>query len=139
MHSIMIKDEDSNWTSWGNLVRNWIDNPGTRPANVGALRTAMTGAGVVGLVAGGANRGVTFVDYTDGGNIVIPLPTPAMVRVDERLLKWIAMRAAGQCKYPLPTFYAVAFGGAAMVDLSENELLAMGTRRLGEYVINECM
>lgn len=145
MHNIIIKDQDNNWTSWGNLVRDWIDNPGNRPATVGTpttpgtLRHALVAAGVTGLVTGGANRGITFADYQDAGNIVIPLPTRAMVRVDERFLDWTSMQAAGRCNYPLPSFYAIAFGGAAMVDLNQTELRAMGVRRLGEYVINECM
>lgn len=145
MHNIIIKDIDANWTAWGKLVRDWIDNPGNRPGTVGTpttagtLRHAMATGGVTGIVTGGPARGVTFVDYSDGGNIVIPLPTKNMVRVDERFLDWVAMQAPGHCHYPLPSFYAVAFGGASMVDLSAAELQKMGARRLGEYVINECM
>lgn len=145
MHNIIIKDMDSNWTAWGKLVRDWIDNPGSRPSTVGTpttagtLRQAMANGGVTGIVTGAPARGVTFVDYSDSGNIVIPLPTKTMVRVDERFLDWVAMQPPGRCTYPLPSFYAVAFGGAAMVDLSATELQKMGARRLGEYVINECM
>lgn len=147
MHNIIIKDIDSNWTAWGKLVRDWIENPGNRPTTVGnvttpalgTLRRAMADGGVTGIVTGPAARGVTFVDYSDAGNIVIPLPTKAMVRVDERYLDWVAMQAPGRCNYPLPSFYAVAFGGAAMVDLNADQLQKMGARRLGEYVINECM
>src|SRR5258708_7544163 len=41
--------------------------------------------------------------------------------------------------YPLQSFYAVCFGGAAEVPLSLQEMLDMEARRVGEYVINECM
>jgi hypothetical protein len=141
MHNINIQDSNSNWTHWGNLVKGWIDGTITpRPTTVGQLRTAMTGAGVIGTVKGDPARGVTLVDYNPvTGPIIIPLPTKEMVEIDEDLLVWISMRPSAYRQYPLPTFYAVAFGNAAMVPLTQSELLEMGRRRLGEYVVNECM
>jgi hypothetical protein len=140
MHNINIEDDNDNWSRWGNLVASWInDKTITRPATVGDLRAAMKAAGVIGIVEGDDSRGVTFVDYKDTGPIVIPLPTAAMVKADVDLLDGIAMHPPGQRRYPLPTFYAVAFGGLSMVDLGQSELQVMARRRLGEYVINECM
>lgn len=141
MHNVSIDNDNANWGRWGDLVNGWINGTVTRrPTTVAQLRAAMTTAGVHGTVQGAANRGVTFVNYNAAtGPIIIPLPTAAMVAADEDLLNTIATQPIGQRRYPLPTFYAVAFGGAAMVDLSQSELRAMGRRRLGEYVINECM
>jgi hypothetical protein len=67
-----------------------------------------------------------------------PTPRRPERRNDESDLRAIAARPPGQWKYPLPNFYAIAFGGATEIDLSENEMLAFGRRRLGEYTIQEC-
>jgi hypothetical protein len=138
MHNINIEDDNDNWTRWGDLVKGWIDNAAIRPATVGALRSAMATAGVIGIVEGADSRGITYAGY-GGANITIPLPTQDMVQFDEVLLDGIAMHPPGQRHFPLPTFYVVAFGGQPMVDLGIAELRAMARRRLGEYVINECM
>jgi hypothetical protein len=68
---------------------------------------------------------------------VIPLPNPGMVQSDNQFLRQLAHN--GTAPYPLPAFYSVCFGGAAEVALSLQELLDMEARRIGEYVINECM
>ena len=83
------------------------------------------------------DRRVEFVDYDDD-KLYIPLPSTTMVLNDESDLRAIAGRSPGQRQYPLPNFYAIAFGGATEVDLSESEMLALGRRRLGEYTIQEC-
>jgi hypothetical protein len=138
MHNVTIDNDNANWSRWGDLVSDWITGTVPRPTTVGQLRAAMTTAGIHGAVQGAPNRAVNLVNYNPAtGPIIIPLPTAAMVAENEALLNTISMRPIGQRRYPLPTFYAVAFGGAAMVDLSQSELHAMGRRRLGECVINE--
>ncbi len=139
MHNITIDDDNGNWVRWGALVESWINSP-NRPTTVEALRVAMAQARVAGTVQGAPDRGVTFWDYgTPTDPIGIPLPAQAMIDHDKRLLDAIALRPPGQRHYPLPGFYAVVFGGAHKVDLGKAELEAMMLRRLGEYVINECM
>jgi hypothetical protein len=62
-----------------------------------------------------------------------PSPQP------DRLLSkdtWLA--SIGNSPYPLPSFYSAMFGGAALA-LSTAVLEEMRMRRVGEYVINECM
>jgi hypothetical protein len=49
---------------------------------------------------------------------------------------WLA--SIGNSPYPLPSFYSAMFGGAALA-LSTAVLEEMRMRRVGEYVINECM
>jgi hypothetical protein len=139
----MIEDDLDNWLRWGNLINDWINNNPAkpRPTTVAELKTAMAGDGVIGIVEGPDDRVVTLVDYLDGQDqpITILLPAATMVQRDEQELDEIAMRPPGQRRYPLPVFYAVAFGGEDMVDLNDSELRAMARRRLGEYPINECM
>lgn len=139
MHNITITDDNLNWRRWGALVLSWVDTPANQPTTVGGLRAAMAAANVAGTVVGDAARGVTCVNYTDDGNIVIPMPTPAMMTYDEDLLEAIAMGPVAQRLYPLPAFYSVIFGGSPRVSLTKAQLLTMGRQRLGEYVINECM
>ena len=139
MHNITILDNIANWDRWGGLVRDWVANPVNQPTTVAQLKAAMAAATVSGSVVGADSRGVTCVNYTDGGNIIIPLPTTAMMVADEPPLNSIAVLPVGQRLYPLPGFYPVAFGGNPRVDLTLAQLRTMGLQRLGEYVINECM
>jgi hypothetical protein len=131
-----IQDDAENWRRWGDLVRSWIFNKSTRPKTGADMQAQMNTNDVVGQVPDPA-RNVEFVDYDDD-KLYIPLPSETMVLNDEALLRAIAARPPGERQYPLPNFYAFAFGGATEVDLSENEMLALGRRRLGEYTIQEC-
>jgi hypothetical protein len=90
----------------------------------------MQNNGITGDVPGD-DRPVEFIDYPDGGNLYIPLPSKRMLAE-----KIAATVHAGP--YPLPMFYAVAFGGAAKANLTEDESLAFALRRIGEYTINQC-
>jgi hypothetical protein len=147
MHNVTVEHDNDNWARWGKLVVSWIEKPESRPTSVGALRKAMDDAGVDGAAVGsdgttdgGNDRGVTMLDYGGPDHpVIIPLPTAGMIEYDKKLLDEIDAKPLGQRHYPLPVFYSVAFGGAPMVDLSKDELYAMMLRRLGEYVINECM
>ncbi len=132
-----IHDDADNWRKWGELVRSWIFNPTTRPADTAAMQAQIDAAGIIGT-APTPNRSVHFVDYNDATPLYFPLPTTAMVLNDEANLNKIAAQASGQRQYPLPIFYSIAFGGAPKVDLAPGEMLAFGKRRLGEYTIQEC-
>lgn len=134
---VNIKDDPDNWIKWGALVRKWIFGTGPLPNDTAAMQAQMDAAGVVGTVPGPV-RGVTFVPYNDGTPLIFPLPTQAMVLKDEAELKQIAAKPAGQRLYPIPSFYATAFGGAAKCDLTEPQMLDFGGCRLGEYTIQEC-
>lgn len=139
-HNVDIHDDSANWLAWGQLVVGWIEAPPTRPNTVGDLRQAMAKAGVKAMVGGADDRFINWVDYNDlNGPLTIPLPQKAMVDKDVAILTATARQPPGQRHYPLPLFYTTIFGGSPKVDLSEQELLNMGMRRLGEYVINECM
>lgn len=139
MHNITITDDNLNWRRWGALVLSWVASPASQPTTVGQLRAAMAAASVAGTVVGNATRGVSCVNYTDAGDITIPLPTPTMMTFDENLLDTISTGPVAQRLYPLPAFYSVIFGGSPRVSLTNVQLRTMGRQRLGEYVINECM
>lgn len=49
----------------------------------------------------------------------------------------IAAQGRGKGKYPLPSFYELAFSGD-QVDLTLDELMDFNWRRIGEYTINLC-
>jgi hypothetical protein len=138
MHNVVFDDTDANWLAWGTLVRGWIfNNPPNRPNNVATLRTQMQNAGITGIVLQGApTRPVQVQTYNSAspGPIVIPVPTQTMVTDDENYLNGIA-----PAPYPVPSFYSAIFGGSPRVTLTSAMLLNMAHRRLGEYVINECM
>jgi hypothetical protein len=133
-----IKDTPENWEKWGALVRAWIFGTKPLPNDTAAMQAQMTAATIEGSVPGPV-RGVTFIPYNDGEPLIFPLPTQAMVLKDEAELKQIATKPAGQRLYPIPSFYAAAFGGAAKVDLTLNKLLDFSGCRLGEYTIQECL
>jgi hypothetical protein len=135
---VNITDNPANWVKWGTLVRAWIFGTKPLPADTAKMQQQMTEAGVAGSVPGPV-RGVTFIPYNDGEPLIFPLPTQAMVLKDEAELKHIAMNPPGARLYPIPSFYATAFGGAAKADLTLHQLLDFSSCRLGEYTIQECM
>ena len=119
-------------------VKEWIASPATRPNNTTTMQAQMKSAGIDGSIPG-PDRAVQFVPYNDSdGPLVFPLPTVAQVETAEQKLAGIAANPPGQRRYPLPSYYAVAFGGSAMVELGIDELRALARRRLGEYTILEC-
>jgi hypothetical protein len=133
---VHICDDATNWRKWGDLVRSWVFDKSKRPADTAAMQAQMDAAQIKGCVPG-KTRPVEFYDYNDD-ELYFPLPSTTMVLNDEADLSAIAARPLGQRQYPLPNFYAIAFSGAAEADLSANEMLAFGRRRLGEYTIQEC-
>jgi hypothetical protein len=133
---VNIADDADNWRKWGDLVRSWIFDPHTRPDDTAAMQTQINNNQIDGHVPGPVRK-VKFIDYDDG-KLYFPLPSETMVLNDEADLHAIAQRQQGQRQYPLPTFYAAAFGLASKVDLNDAEMLAFGRRRLGEYTIQEC-
>ena len=138
-HNITITDNFENWLRWGNLVMEWVNGTKTPPTDVGGLRAQMTAAHVNGQIQGPPDRGVTFVMYPTNGAVVIPLPNAAMVQNDNDLLRQLTNNGTRPAPYPLQSFYSVCFGGAAPSTFTLQELLDMEARRIGEYVINECM
>jgi hypothetical protein len=138
-HNIDIDDDIANWLRWGNLVLSWVNQATPTPNNVGELKTQMATAGVNGKVKGPNSRGVTFVVYPVDGAIVIPLPNADMVKVDNRYLRDLTHNGTNPAPYPLQSFYSACFAGAPPAVFSLQELLNMEARRIGEYVINECM
>ena len=137
-----------NWLRWGTLVDGWIFNePPNRPRNVGELEdqmlaqpNPMTGVKLAGTAApvppNERNRPVNVAPYNNGsGPITINIPHRLMAEIDK---SWLAQQ--GSIAYPLPTFYAGMFvGPPALAILDSAELEKMRKRRVGEYVINECM
>jgi hypothetical protein len=138
-HNIDITDNVDNWLRWGNLVMSWVKGATQTPKTVGALKSQMHTAGVDGTVRGPDTRVVTFVVYPVNGAIVIPLPNEPMVEKDNNYLKQLTNNGTQAAPYPLQSFYSACFQGAAPAQFSLQELLNMEARRIGEYVINECM
>ena len=144
-HTVHFDDTPDNWLKWGTLVDGWIFNdPPNRPNNVGELEDQMVGKNITGIeLAGSAapvsaqerRRPVNVVPYNNGaGPIAINIPHKLMAQADKDWLQTI-----GNSPYPVQSFYSAMFGGAAPATLSSAELEAMRKRRVGEYVINECM
>ena len=135
---VTIRDDPDNWRKWGDLVKEWIVNRSAWPRDTAAMQAQMNSAGIDGSIPG-PNRAVQFVPYNDSdGPLVFPLPTMTQVATAEQKLADIAAKPPGQRRYPLPSYYAVAFGGSAMAELGIEELRALARRRLGEYTILEC-
>jgi hypothetical protein len=143
MHNINIVNTDPNWLAWGRLVFKWINGgpaagpgyPAGPPTTVAHLRAQMADPAhnVVGTVTGAPGKPVDVIPYT-AGSIVIPIPTPAMIAADVATLTAIAPGP-----YPLPSFYSDIFATAPQKIYTLPQLKEMALRRLGEYVINECM
>jgi hypothetical protein len=143
MHIVVFTDNDDNWKRWGTLVDYWIDQPiNKRPHDIAGLGAQMEGAGITGVLLAGhpvLNHpdptrpvNVNTYDHSVRRPIVIPVPTAAMRDADRSTL-------TGNTTYPLPLFYTTIFGSAPTKIFSKAELDDMAKRRLGEYVINECM
>lgn len=139
VHNVHIDNDNANWLRWGNLVMAWINGTQAVPQKVKDLNDQMSAAGVRGKAEGGDNRRVDFPRYPVGQGVVIPLPDKTMMDADTQLLIDLTNNGTNSAPYPLPDFYAVCFGGAPRVALSLQELKDMEARRVGEYVINECM
>jgi hypothetical protein len=138
-HNIDITDNVDNWLRWGNLVMSWVNSAMQTPRTVGELKAQMHTAGVDGTVRGPDTRVVTFVVYPVNGAIVIPLPNAPMVQKDSDYLKQLTNNGMRPAAYPLQSFYSACFAGAPPAQFTLQELLNMEARRIGEYVINECM
>lgn len=148
-HTVHFDDTPDNWSKWGRIVDGWIFNPSSRPGNVGDLEDqmldrangvyVMTGVELGGVPAPASpqqrNRPVSVRPYnnTGGRPIEINIPHEAMAQADR---DWLATQ--GNIPYPLVTFYSAMFSGAP-VTLTPAQLEEMRQRRVGEYVINECM
>lgn len=143
LHNINIRDNNNKaWLDWGKLVFEWIAGTTERPTTVGVLKQQMRDAGLTDeefSVRGADDREVQVTDYPGTGPIVIPIPTDDMIDDDMRELARIAAGASGTRHYPIPRFYNIIYGGAPKVDMTLVQMNQMARRRLGEYVINECM
>jgi hypothetical protein len=139
VHNVHIDNDNANLLRWGNLVVAWIKGTQPLPQKVKDLNDQMTNARVRGKAEGGDNRRVDFPRYPVGQAVVIPLPDPTMMDADTQSLIDSTHNGTNSAPYPLPTFYSVCFGGAPPAQLSLQELKDMQARRIGEYVINECM
>ena len=141
-HSIEIDDNDANWLAWGRLVVSWIDDPGKRPTTAKQLKKQWDDAKpnpITGKIRGlAANIAIEITTYDGDGPIIIPIPTRKMIDKD-----WTQLQvdfAAGKKKYPIPGFYDLIYQTPTRKDFaSYNDLEDQACRRLGEYVINECM
>jgi hypothetical protein len=135
MHNITITNTDANWLAWGQLVLKWINGTQAPPTDVAGLRAQMSGAvpPVLGTVQGAPAKPVNVISYPPGA-IIIPIPTQAMIAADVATLNGIAPGP-----YPLPSFYSDIFSTAPQKIYTLPQLKGMALRRLGEYVINECM
>lgn len=142
-HTINIDDTTANWLNWGNLVLKWVNKQQTLPKNVGELKAqwAKEPTPIQGKINSPDARGLNFVVYSIDPRdaITIPLPDPTMVQADNDTLRKLTNNGMKSAPYPLQSFYPVCFGGAPEANLSLQEMLDMEARRIGEYVINECM
>ena len=131
---IKIADDNQNWLNWGNLVLSWI-NGAQRPITVGELKQQLSGANVTAEVEGIDRRTVTILDYEDDPTAALVLAIPTKKMLAEKL-KYV--KAGPYPRELMPTFYDIAYGGAARASLSLNEAKDFAVRRIGEYTVNEC-
>jgi hypothetical protein len=130
-----IKNDNQNWLNWGNLVQIWIDNDKMRPTTIRALKDQLTEYSVVAAVDGADGREVLVYVYSDSASapLMIAIPSPTMRNAK------LGMVTAGPYPYTvMPSFYDIAYGGAARVNLSTQESRDFAVRRIGEYSVNEC-
>jgi|GEM_PF-6745479 len=140
-HSIEIDDNDANWLAWGRLVVSWIDDPGLRPTTAKQLKKQWDASTpkITGKIRGLANNiAVEITTYDGDGPIIIPIPTRKMLDKD-----WTHLATEfglGNKRYPVPTFYDLMYQTPTRKDFATYlDLENQACRRLGEYVINECM
>jgi len=138
---IEIIDDSENWLKWGTLVKDWACDHQKRPTSVPELQAQITEKGIVAMISDSHllpgslyHRPVNF-HQLDQDALTIPLPSCEMILQAQARLESVSFQPPGQRKYPLPSFYAIPFGGASEVDLSTSELMALLLRRLGERVI----
>lgn len=140
-HSIEIHDTDDNWHNWGRLVEQWIRHPGKRPTTTKQLKKQWDefNPPIKGEIRGlDKDIAVEITTYDGDGPIIIPIPTEKMLDKDWKHLEERA--AAGKLTYPVPAFYDLMYQNAAKKDFADYQSLQnQAVRRLGEYVINECM
>ena len=130
---VKIHDDNQNYLNWGNLIQKWINDPTTRPSTVGDLRRQLRDNEVQGEVAGADTRLVAIQSYTDDPDETLLIMVPSQ---DARNAKLGTVGAGPYVNMPL--FYDIAYGGAAKVNLSQQEALNFAIRRIGEYSVNEC-
>jgi hypothetical protein len=145
LHNVDIENTPEDWLKWGQLVKYWIDNPGVvRPNTVKKFNDLIQNPpwNINGKAWGPDDRAVNILTYDssdDTKTIVIPIPDKKMLDKDWEHLttRW----NQGHTKYPIPRWYGQAFQNDPPKRFfnSLDEIKEMGLRRLGEYVINECM
>jgi len=128
-----IVNDNQNWLNWGTLVQIWIGDAKQRPETVGELKKQMAAHNVRGTVAGPDSRPVQIRSYLNGPTDPLMMMLPTKEMADERL----ATVRPGPYNV-MPLFYDIAFGGAARVNLSQQQALDFAYRRIGEYSVNEC-
>ena len=130
---VEIVNDNQNWLNWGALVQIWIADPNRRPTTVAELKAQMAEHNVSATIPSPDNRPVQIRSYFDDPKdpLMIMLPTQSMA--DDKL----STVKAGPYNV-MPLFYDIAFGGAARVNLSQQEALDFASRRIGEYSVNEC-
>jgi len=138
-HTINIVDDNVNWLAWGNLVMKWVNKTQAVPRNVGDLKGQMDARDIKYVIKSDNKRGVTFITYDPTKNVTIVLPDKSMVKADSDYLKSLTNNPTNSAPYPLQSFYSACFAGAPQAQFRQSELLDMEARRIGEYVINECM
>jgi hypothetical protein len=131
---VKIDDDNQNWLNWGNLVQKWIDDPTKRPNTVGQLRGQLVDNDIHGKVLGDDTRLVSIQSYNDDPDETLQIMVPSATARKAKLSTVVS----GPYTQNMPLFYDIAYGGAARVNLSQQEALNFAIRRIGEYSVNEC-
>jgi hypothetical protein len=127
--------EEDVWLAWGKLVEKWVKDPSSRPGTLTDFQRQLADNNVP-MKLPEYLKNVEFLSYKQDV-LYIPLPSKEMITEGERWMEEIAERGHGKGKYPLPSFYELAFSGD-QVDLTLDELMDFNRRRIGEYTINLC-
>jgi hypothetical protein len=112
--------------AWGNLVKDWVKGAKPVPRNLTELK-AQCGTSIK---IPESMKAVTIVQQSEDA-VLVRLPARKMV-VDAEA----ELQATG---YPLPDFYAKAFGDAAFVFTTPAQRLEFQACRIGDYAISNCV
>lgn len=137
--------EVGNFMAWGKLVKTWAtgedyvkNGKGTypRPKDLNEFRAQVESAGCE-MTIPDRIKTLSMIPG-DTETLVVRLPPGEMVKDSEAAIDQL-LKILRTSKYPLPSFYDMAWGTQPQVSFDEEGLLCFHASRLGEYTINNCM
>jgi hypothetical protein len=119
----------NDYLALGRLIATWSKEPGARPADIAAMRTALAG------IAHIPSR-ITKLEYVqaDLHTMLMRLPNAQMLQESEDMFAPTGAAANTVPGYQIPTFYGDALGFSAQ----PTPLLTTLYSRIADYTIAQC-